>query len=109
MRLASPHKQGARLAHCATSSQALLCNPNLGVLRGRQVLHGGDLICEGVIKPAKAGSTPAPADAAAAPAAEAAQAAAAPAPAGSQPKAEAEAAAAEPSAPADAAEVPALS
>ena len=99
--------------HCATSLQALLCNPNLGMLWGRQVLHGGDLICEGVIKPAKAApkasSTPAPADAAAAPAAEAAQAEAAPALAGSQPKAEAEAAAAEPSVPADAAEVPALS
>ena len=95
------------------SAQALLCNLNLGVLRGRQVLHGGDLICEGVIKPAKAApkasSTPASADAAAAPAVEAAQAAAAPAPAGSEPKAEAEAAAPESSAPADAAEVLAIS
>ena len=110
MRLASPHWQAARLG--AWHDQLMLCSLLHLCHGGRQVLHGSDLICEGIIKPAKAtskaSSAPAPADAAA-PAAEAAQAAAGPAPAGSQPNVEAEAAAAEPSAPADAAEVPPLS
>ena len=90
-RTRAPASCGAVSAHSSVAHA-----PRVRILTSRarrQVLHGGDLICEGVIKPAKAAPKAAEAAAAPAAAAPADQAEPAPAePAGSAPQADAAAA-----------------